>query len=394
MSIPQRLRHNLGLKLLSLAVALLIWGSVRNEANPVVSRHRVVRVEAVDVPPQLAVANIDPPEVTVTLTGRVSEFEQLEYSNLRLTASVPQVKPGVQTAMLQPEGLPYGLEIRQMSRNMARVSLDTVVTSTRPVLVEMRGQPARSFAVSGSVVKPGEVAVRGPSSLMQKVARVVAMVDISGRNASIPTVVTLVARDASSVPLSGLQIQPAEVTVTVSVRQVKTTSVPVVPVITNIPVGYEIASVSVKPMAVTLTGPSSLLASVESVPTSSINAGSTRGKGTYSVTLRPPVGLSTVGSASAVVTLELRPARQYQSAPSKAAEDTTQPPVTAPRQAEPPRATEREEPDAEPDADSVDKPAAGQTSAATRTRLYSGASGSTAGDDGDRVLHRPNLKTP
>ncbi|MGE5531444.1 MAG: YbbR-like domain-containing protein [Bacteroidota bacterium] len=393
MTIPQRLRHNLGLKLLSLAVALLIWGSVRNEANPIVSRHRVVKVEAVDVPPQLAVSKIDPPEVTVTLTGRVSEFDQLEYSNLRLVASVPQAQPGVQTAMLQPEGLPFGLEIRQMSRNMARVELDTVVAVREPVLIETRGQPARNFAVSGSSASPSEVVVRGPSSVMEKLARVVAPVDITGRNSNIPTVITLVARDANSVALADVDIQPAEVTVTVSVRQIKTTSVPVVPVITNIPDGYEIASVTVKPMSVTLTGEGSLLTSIESVPTSSINASNARGKITYNVTLRPPAGLSTVGSASAVVTLEVRPERPTPPAPAAAGGETTPPPATAPRPQPDTERPPREEPAAEPSPEPVEKSAPAPSTSTTRPHSRPGGASSTTVDD-NRVPHRPATKTP
>lgn len=308
MSIPDRLKNNLALKLLSIAIALLIWGLVHNQADPLEVRYRTVPVEAGEVPEKLAAAAIDPKEITVALFGRASAFAQLEYSNFRLVANVPNTEAGVQTVPVTALGLPKGLEIRQLSRTMVRVELDSIISATRPVFAQMRGEPAPGFAVSGSSASPASVTVSGPSSKLQQVARVVAEVDVTGRSGTGPVSVSLTARDAGNVVVSGLRMTPAEAAVTVQIRQVNSKTVPVVPIISNVPAGYEVSNISVTPVTVTLTGPSARLTPVNSVQTAPINlSGRQRDRRSFSVSLHLPAGTTAIGGASASVTVDLRP---------------------------------------------------------------------------------------
>lgn len=346
MNLAARVRHNLGLKMISLAVALAIWGAVHNQTDPLVLRHRAVPVEASGVPTNLAVARIEPSQVTVTLYGRTSRFEQLEYSNFRLVADVTHGQVGTQTMPVSPDGLPEGLEIRSIARAMVRVELDSVVTARRQVFVQTHGDPASGFAAASSSVEPSQVSVSGPSSQVQRVARVVAEVDISGRNAALPTTVTLAAQDAGSLPLSGVRIEPAQAVVTVTLRQVNSKTVPVVPVILSVPAGYEVGRLTVKPVTVTLTGPANVLTAVDSVQTGPISLRDTREGGTFTAPIRLPDGASTTGAASATVTVRMRrmdprqglelqpvtPGAPPQAPPeaSEEPEDTAPPPAATP----------------------------------------------------------------
>lgn len=230
MGISDRLRNNLPLKLLSLAIALVIWGAVHNQADPLVVRRRAVPVEALGVPPNLAVAAIEPPQVTVTLFGRSSAFDQLEYGDFRLTVAVSRAEVGTQMVVVEPEGLPAGLQIRDLSRKIVRVDLDALVSEKRAVFVETRGEPASGFAAAKSDVKPGEVTVTGPSSQVQRVARVVAQVDISGRKAALTTTLNLSAQDAGSLEIPAVRLEPTQATVVIQLQQVSSRTVPAVPV--------------------------------------------------------------------------------------------------------------------------------------------------------------------
>lgn len=230
MGIADRLQHNLPLKLLSLVIALMIWGAVHNQADPLVLRRRAVPVEAVGVPPNLAVGTIEPQQVTVTLFGRVSAFDQPEYASFRLIAVVSPVETGTQTVAIEPEGLPAGLEIRDLSRKMVRVDLEALVSEKRPIVVETRGEPAGGLVVAKSEVSPGEVTVTGPSSQVQRVARVVARVDLSGRNAALTTTVNLSAHDVSSLEIAGVRLEPPQATVVIQLQPASNRAAPAVPV--------------------------------------------------------------------------------------------------------------------------------------------------------------------
>lgn len=330
MTISDRLKNNLALKLLSMAIALLIWGLVHNQADPLVLRHRAVPVEVTDVPDKLAVATLDPAEITVTLFGRTSAFEPLEYTNFHLVASVAAAQVGAQAVPVTAAGLPAGLEIRQMSRTLVHVELDSVISATRPVFAEMRGEPAPGFAVAGSSADPGSVTISGPSSRVQEVARVVAQVDVSGRNATVPATVNLSALDASSVPLSEVHVEPAQATVTVQIKQVNSKTVPVVPIISNVPAGYEVSDISVKPATVTLTGDAARLTALSSIQSASINVSGQRAGGTFNVPLRVPAGVTAHGGATVTVVIELRRSTAVEGPPSTSGAATPGPSEPAP----------------------------------------------------------------
>ncbi|MBU0611517.1 MAG: hypothetical protein KKI08_26810, partial [Armatimonadetes bacterium] len=162
MSITDRLRHNLGLKLVSLIIALVIWGTVHNQADPLITRQQQVAVETAGVPAGLAVAAVEPKEVTATLTGRRSVLERLAYSDARLVADLSGAGMGPTSVPVKPRGFPPGVEIKVLSNRMVKVTLDQVVSRTRSVFVQTRGEPAQGFMVTGSQVRPTEVMVSGP----------------------------------------------------------------------------------------------------------------------------------------------------------------------------------------------------------------------------------------
>lgn len=311
MSLLERLRNNLSLKLLSLATAFVIWGTVHNQANPLETRSLSVRVVPVKVPGDLAVVSIDPTQVTVTLAGRSSFFQDLEFSAFKLAVDMTNAQVGSQTLPLQPANLPKGLEVRRLARNTARVELDTVVVASRPVFVETRGHAADGFAAQGWQVRPNEVEVSGPSSVLQRVSRVVAELDISGRTATFETQVTLVARNSGNLQVAEVAIKPPHVEVTVPIRQVNSRTVSLVPVLGNPPAGYEVASVSVTPTVVTLTGDTEVLGGVESVSTATVDISRLTGRNTFSVALQVPAGLKVLGSRSVRVTVAVRPGRSF-----------------------------------------------------------------------------------
>jgi YbbR domain-containing protein len=343
MSLWRRLRNNLGLKLLSLLTALIIWGTVQTQTDPVVVRRKTLKVVPINVPQGLASVSIEPSQLTLTLVGRVSAFARLEAATPRLVANAAQGAVGSLTAVLRVEDLPAGLQIREWPRTAAAIVLDNLVSRTRPIYVEVRGRPAVGFAAGNWQARPNEVTLRGASSVLQRVERVVAEVDISGLSTTLTAEAPLAARDVTNVPLADVNLEPAQTTVTVSLRQVNSKTVPIAPVITGPPEGYEIASVTVNPPVVTLTGGSSSLAEAESVSTGPLDARGIRSHATLTAALRLPAGCAVVGAASVRVTITVRPARGHPDgtppgsppATAKTGEETT-PATGEPTKAEPP----------------------------------------------------------
>lgn len=331
----KRLRNNLGLKVLSVIAAVIIWAIVHNQRDPMVIKPVSVRVEVVHVPKDLAAVNVEPSQVTVTLLGRSSAFNGLEYAAFVLNANLTQGHVGTQRVFLTPFGLPPGLQIQHKERNTVTVELDPLATVSRPVYVEVRGRPAEGFAALGWQVRPNEASISGPSSIVQMVARIVAEVDISGRSTTLAATANLVARDTANLQVRDITISPPQATVSVPIRQVRSKTVPVVPIVSDLAPGYEIVSLSVAPLVVTLTGSGRGLAATNTIQTDPIDiSGVQGGTRAYYVPLRVPDGLSVLGPASVRVTVTIRAGRRYTVGPTAggqgASSGVSKPPPTTP----------------------------------------------------------------
>jgi len=304
--------------------------------------------------------SVEPSQLTMALVGRASAFARLEAATPRLVANASPGTVGSLTAILRVEDLPAGLQVRDWPRRAAVIELDNLLSRTRPIFVEVRGRPAAGFATGSWQARPNEVTLRGASSVLQRVERVVAEVDISGRSTTLTAEVPLTPRDVTNVPLADVNLGPAQTTVTVLLRQVNSKTVPIAPVITGPPEGYEIASVTVNPAVVTLTGGSGSLAEVGSVSTGPLDARGIRSRATLTAALRLPAGCVVVGAASVRVTISVRPARGHPGgtlpgsppAASKTGGEAT-PATGETTKAEPPRSGER--------APEVPSPASGAT---------------------------------
>jgi YbbR domain-containing protein len=203
---------------------------------------------------------------------------------------------------LRIAGVPYTLGVRQGYPTTARAELDKIIERQRPVQEIIRGEPARGFVIEEVAVDPGEVTVRGATSVVREVARAVAMVDVSGINQSAPFEVEVEARDNRNVAVSGVTFEPATATVSVEVRQLNVKYVPVRPVLGNPPPGYRVAAVSTEPEIVTITSEDEL-GEARAVPTLPVDISGLRGTKQYSVSLNVPPDVRVEGPASVEVTV-------------------------------------------------------------------------------------------
>jgi len=233
---------------------------------------------------------------------------------------------GAASVPVQPRSFPGGVEIKYLSSHMVKVTLDAVVTRTRSVFVQTRGEPAQGFMVIGSQVRPTEVTVSGPSTEVRKVGRVLAPVDVSGRNDTASVPVELMPLDVGGLPVGGVKVEPNQATVTVQMRQVNSRTVPVAPVIGKVPEGYEVAAVTVRPVVVNITGPASGLAAIAAVQTAPLDLTNVPGKTQYVVPLQTPAGVTVLGTPSARITVTLRKTGSGESTPAAAPEPPGPPP--------------------------------------------------------------------
>lgn len=314
------------LKLLAVIGAAVFWFNIRNVEDPLVVQSLSLAVRATNAPANVEFLDASPSEVSATIRGRRSSIERAKRS---LVAYVDLTGQGVGSHDLPVRlaGRPKGVQVLELSQQTVRVRLDASAEGERPVTVQTPGLPSDGCEAGRAWADPPAVRIAGPSSAVERVARVVAVLDISGLSATTTREVKVQPRDASGVLVPGVRIEPDRVLVTVPIQRVTARALPIWPDITSPPSGYQIARVTVRPATVLVTGPRKLLATAQAVSTTTIDISSLRDTRSYAVRLVPPQGLTIVGATSAVVKVTVAPlaTKQPPSPPAGAREGGSAP---------------------------------------------------------------------
>jgi YbbR domain-containing protein len=130
-----------------------------------------------------------------------------------------------------------------------------------------------SVNIGPQEIDPQTVTVRGPSSRVNSVAKVVARVAIDASALNVDRDVDLVAVDPNGNQVPSVDLDPPRAHVTIPVAQeIATRTVPVVPQLTGTPAtGYRVTSVAVEPLIVTVNGEASVVSQIQSASTEPID---------------------------------------------------------------------------------------------------------------------------
>lgn len=299
-------RNNMGLKITSVIAAVVIWMAVRAQTDPVIEQRSQAEVAAMSVASDMQVLNVEPSRVYVTLRGRRSMFHRMGTDDIRLVVNLSESQVGTHSLPVKVQYLRPGLQLVSIERQRVQVELDKIVTASRPVLAQSRGRCAEGFAAKGWQVQPNEVQISGAASDVQRVDRLVAVVDLAGASATIKRQIVPQPRDEANMMVENISIEPSKVTVTIPVERVETRTVPIRPNIGTVPRGWELVEVRRDPSTVTLAGEGDALARITAIDTARVDISDLRGSNAYSVPLEVPSGVTVLGPSSARVTVTLR----------------------------------------------------------------------------------------
>ncbi len=335
-------------KLLSLIVAAILWFHVLSVEDPQTTQTLTVKVVAVNEPSDLKAIKLTPEAVELRLRGRESALAQAQTGRIRTEANLRGTKVGENEVPLRVAGVPLSLAVVPGYPSTATAEMDTIIERQRPVNDMVRGDPARGFVIEDVTVEPAEVTVRGATSAVREVARTVAIVDVSGINQSAPFEVETEARDNRNVAVSGVDIDPPVVTVTVKMRELNVKYVPVRPVLGDPPSGYRVAAVRTDPEIVTITSEGNL-SRLRTVATLLVDISGLRGSKSYSVSLNVPAAMRVEGPAAVQVTVTTQPVGAGYTVPEEPSGDEPAAGQDEPSDGEEDNATSLENESGEPD---------------------------------------------
>ena len=177
------LGQNLGLKLVSIGLAYLVWAWV-------VGRAPLVRFEQIPVdlqaPSGVVVLEFSPATVTVRLQGDPGVVRRINGADVVARIRVPRVDGrATKTLTIEPEnvdGLPSGVDV-QVREPQVKAVLESALVKTVRVTPRTTGKVPFGYRVAQLQADPGVVSVRGPVSTVRPLQTMVTdEIDLTGHS--------------------------------------------------------------------------------------------------------------------------------------------------------------------------------------------------------------------
>ncbi len=155
--------RNVGLKLLSLAIALMLWWTMARqpEAQMVIR----VPIEFYHVPKDLQFSSETVPQAQIRVRGSSRVLRDLAQADVHPVIDLSNASAGEQTYPIRANSirLPRGAEIEQIIPAQVRLSFDRPLQRTVPVRARITGTLVSGFRIAAIAVDPPTVQIDGPS---------------------------------------------------------------------------------------------------------------------------------------------------------------------------------------------------------------------------------------
>jgi diadenylate cyclase len=173
--------QNLGLKLVSLALAIGLWLVVAR--SPAAEVELRVPIEFHNVPQNLEIDSASFTEAQVRVRGAERLIHRLRNGDVRAEVDLSTVLPGTRTFDLTSRNIrvPQDLEVVQVVPSQFQLSFDTRMTRMIEVHPRVTGTFAGGMRVDQVLANPAEVMISGPKRRVEAVeAATTDPVDASG----------------------------------------------------------------------------------------------------------------------------------------------------------------------------------------------------------------------
>lgn len=190
-------RH-LGLKVMALALATLLWLTVAGEH--IVERSLRVPLEFRNIPAQLEIVGDPPASVDVRLRGSSSLLSRIQPGDVVVVLDLATARAGSRLFHLRSDEVraPFGVEVAQVLPATLSLSLEKSASRVVPIVPATEGEPAPGFVVGRISSTPPTVQVVGPESRLRQIAQATTEpVAIAGARERVRDVVNVGVEDSS-----------------------------------------------------------------------------------------------------------------------------------------------------------------------------------------------------
>ncbi len=163
-------RSNIGLKALSLIIAVGLWLAGHRD----IERAIEVPVEIRNVPSDLMVTDNRVDYIVLRLMGPRTLVSTLDSEDLKLSMDLKGARSGSASYPLGPHSfnIPRGVTVARITPPVIHLRLEPVMQRVLPVSVRVSSKPPAGYKISQTTVVPDSVSVQGPADDVKRLASV------------------------------------------------------------------------------------------------------------------------------------------------------------------------------------------------------------------------------
>jgi len=173
--------HDLGLKLLALAIAVGLWWLLGRD--PTVESIVTAPIEFHHAPAHLLMTSSSPFEVEVMISGPERTVRDMKPSDISAVLDLAGVKPGEQTFDLGPRQIqvPRGVAVERVVPSQIHIDFNPSATRTVEVRPRVIGSFVSGYGITEVSADPATITIEGPENHVKAIDNAITdPVDVSG----------------------------------------------------------------------------------------------------------------------------------------------------------------------------------------------------------------------
>lgn len=274
---------NLGIKIVSVLLAMIIWMIIINIDDPYKTRTFSVNVETINESALQSVNKvyevIDGNTANVKVRGKKSVVDKLEASDIKATADLSDLSAVNAVAIKPSLMVNVSSEVTLECDQVLKVSLEDRASKQVKINVITEGNPQKGYSIGECIAKPNMIEVSGGESAINQIKTVNVYLNVSNVSDDFTKRLTPAAYDSDGNKITSSTLTFSYDTVKVSASVLEIKKVPVkVKIIGKPAEGYRYIETNCLPKEVEIAGRPRVLSNISAilipVEISGMNSGS------------------------------------------------------------------------------------------------------------------------
>jgi YbbR domain-containing protein len=179
--------ENWGIKLISLALALILWFNITSKGKLEIAL--TVPLELKNIPAGMAIVGDVPGYLEVRLQGQERVLRDIATDkDVSGALDLSLAKAGENTVRVSPDDItrPSGIAVTHLSPYEVKVRLEPILRKTVRLTPVLHGAPALGCRIASIAARPSRIVIEGPADIVKPLAALQTMpINIEGASSTI-----------------------------------------------------------------------------------------------------------------------------------------------------------------------------------------------------------------